>query len=307
MTAAGGGRNPAVRVDLDALGDGSVYSGLDGGNLFLARNENGQGVQYAVTLDAATLAGDKPNLRKLVGGIQVDCDAAHEGWTDTGSALCDCAIGDWKGSAKILVDLATGAQAWFPLANDEWAWDGAVSATRDRSGVLWLYRGTGDRTAPLAGRTRIGGGWQVYDRIAAGGDVTGDGRPDLLATDKTGVLWLYPGTGNATTPFSARKRIGGGWGVDNEVAAVRNLGCRAQARRSAPDHAVVGVGGDHGHGVGGGNAVRRSRWGGDGRVESDEGKSGDRGGLDERDAKHGRGPSCAMLGVYRSVHDIGKQ
>lgn len=71
---------------------------------------------------------------------------------------------------------------------------------RDRSGVLWLYRGTGDRTAPLAGRTRIGGGWQVYDRIAAGSDVTGDGRPDLLATDKSGVLWLYPGTGNATTP-----------------------------------------------------------------------------------------------------------
>ncbi|MER5962066.1 VCBS repeat-containing protein [Streptomyces sp. NPDC002057] len=94
---------------------------------------------------------------------------------------------------------------------------------RDRTGVLWLYRGTGDRLTPFAGRTRIGGGWQVYDRIAAGGDVTGDGRADLLATDKAGVLWLHPGTGSATAPFAARKRIGGGWGVYNEVASLGNL------------------------------------------------------------------------------------
>ncbi|QES06517.1 VCBS repeat-containing protein [Streptomyces venezuelae] len=91
---------------------------------------------------------------------------------------------------------------------------------RDTTGVLWLYQGTGDRAVPLSGRTRIGGGWQTFDRIAAGSDVTGDGRPDLLATDKTGVLWLYPGTGNATNPFSARKAMGGGWGTYNELTAL---------------------------------------------------------------------------------------
>ncbi|MFC9703203.1 FG-GAP repeat domain-containing protein [Streptomyces sp. NPDC056943] len=94
---------------------------------------------------------------------------------------------------------------------------------RDTSGVLWLYRGTGDRNAPLSGRTRIGGGWQAYDRIAAGSDVTGDGRPDVVATDRSGVLWLHPGTGNATAPFATRKRLGGGWGVYNEAAAVGNF------------------------------------------------------------------------------------
>ncbi|MER6099494.1 VCBS repeat-containing protein [Streptomyces sp. NPDC001728] len=94
---------------------------------------------------------------------------------------------------------------------------------RDTAGVLWLYQGTGDRRKPLSGRTRIGGGWQVYDRLAAGSDVTGDGRPDLLATDKSGGLWLYTGTGNANAPFSAAKRVGGGWGVYNELAAVGNL------------------------------------------------------------------------------------
>ncbi|GGR48689.1 FG-GAP repeat domain-containing protein [Streptomyces roseolus] len=98
------------------------------------------------------------------------------------------------------------------------------SVARDRSGVLWLYQGTGDRKAPLAARTQIGGGWQTYDRITGGGDVTGDRRPDVLATDKTGVLWLYAGTGNAKAPFSTRKRIGGGWQVYNEITAAGNLG-----------------------------------------------------------------------------------
>ncbi|MET7759120.1 VCBS repeat-containing protein [Streptomyces sp. NPDC005389] len=94
---------------------------------------------------------------------------------------------------------------------------------RDTAGVLWLYQGNGDRAQPLSGRTRIGGGWQAYDRIAAGSDVTGDGRPDLLATDKSGVLWLYAGTGNAGAPFSSAQRVGGGWGVYNELSAVGNF------------------------------------------------------------------------------------
>ncbi|WP_307851033.1 VCBS repeat-containing protein [Streptomyces sp. PvR006] len=94
---------------------------------------------------------------------------------------------------------------------------------RDASGVLWLHRGSGDRERPLLDRVRVGGGWQVYDRLAGGSDVIGDGRADLVATDKAGVLWLYPGTGNATAPFSARKRIGGGWGIYNDVTATGNL------------------------------------------------------------------------------------
>ncbi|MFK4196580.1 FG-GAP repeat domain-containing protein [Streptomyces sp. NPDC033754] len=92
---------------------------------------------------------------------------------------------------------------------------------RDRSGVLWLYQGTGHS---LASRTNVGGGWQIYDRLAAGSDLTGDGRPDLVATDKSGYLWLYQATGNAKAPFATRKRIGGGWGVYNQITATGNIG-----------------------------------------------------------------------------------
>ncbi|WP_282692869.1 VCBS repeat-containing protein [Streptomyces sp. CC208A] len=113
------------------------------------------------------------------------------------------------------------------------------SVARDRSGTLWLYQGTGDRNAPLAPRTRIGGGWQVYDRITGGSDVTGDGRPDLLASDRSGVLWLYPGTGNATSPFATRKRVGGGWGIYNELTATGNLGGARAGDLLARDRAGV--------------------------------------------------------------------
>ncbi|MFJ3536122.1 FG-GAP-like repeat-containing protein [Streptomyces sp. NPDC090109] len=94
---------------------------------------------------------------------------------------------------------------------------------REKSGVLWLYQGTGDRDKPLAARTRIGSGWQTYTELAGGSDLTGDGRADLVATDKAGALWLYKGTGSAAAPFAARKRIGHGWGTYNQLAATGNL------------------------------------------------------------------------------------
>ncbi|WP_137988746.1 FG-GAP-like repeat-containing protein [Streptomyces vilmorinianum] len=99
----------------------------------------------------------------------------------------------------------------------------ADSIARDKSGVLWLYQGTGLGAKPLQPRTKIGGGWQIYDQLAGGSDLTNDGKADLLATDKSGVLWLYGGTGNANAPFATRKKIGWGWGIYNQLTAVGNI------------------------------------------------------------------------------------
>ncbi|KQX10562.1 hypothetical protein ASC82_23090 [Streptomyces sp. Root431] len=95
---------------------------------------------------------------------------------------------------------------------------------RDKGGVLWSYEGTGNPSVPFKTRTRVGGGWGVYNQLTAGGDMSGDGRPDLLATDKAGVLWLYKGTGSTTAPFSKAVRVGGGWGVYNKITATGNIG-----------------------------------------------------------------------------------
>ncbi|WP_329283015.1 FG-GAP repeat domain-containing protein [Streptomyces sp. NBC_00691] len=94
---------------------------------------------------------------------------------------------------------------------------------RDKAGVLWLYQGTGNAKAPLATRVRVGSGWGAYPRLTGGSDLTGDGRADLVAADTAGDLYLYKGTGSATAPFAARKRIGTGWGAYNQLTATGNL------------------------------------------------------------------------------------
>jgi hypothetical protein len=86
---------------------------------------------------------------------------------------------------------------------------------RDSSGTLWLYRGTGNPAAPYLARTKAGTGWQGYTKIIGVGDITGDGKADIVARDSKGVLYVHPGTGSATAPYGARLTIGSGWNQYN--------------------------------------------------------------------------------------------
>ena len=88
----------------------------------------------------------------------------------------------------------------------------------DTSGTSWTYPGNGKGT--FGARIRIGGGWNTYSgQIYGKGDLTGDGRPDMVARDSSGSLWLYKGTGSASAPWAPRTRIGGGWQIYNAFAA----------------------------------------------------------------------------------------
>ncbi|MBO0916447.1 FG-GAP repeat domain-containing protein, partial [Streptomyces laculatispora] len=83
---------------------------------------------------------------------------------------------------------------------------------RDKSGVLWLYKGTGNQKAPYAKRTKIGSGWNQYNTVFAPGDIDLDGTADLVARNAAGELYLYRGTGNAATPYKPKANIGtSGW------------------------------------------------------------------------------------------------
>ncbi|MFJ8190000.1 FG-GAP-like repeat-containing protein [Streptomyces sp. NPDC096094] len=89
-----------------------------------------------------------------------------------------------------------------------------VIAREASTGRLWLYPGTG--SGALGSRKLIGtGGWNGMRELTAFGDLTGDGRSDLIAAEKsTGKLYLYPGT--STGALGSRKLIGtGGWNAMN--------------------------------------------------------------------------------------------
>ncbi|MBT2393785.1 N-acetylmuramoyl-L-alanine amidase [Streptomyces sp. ISL-1] len=110
---------------------------------------------------------------------------------------------------------------------------------RDSAGVLWLYNGTGNATAPFAARVKIGPGWQIYNALTDTGDITADGKADLIARDTSGVLWLYKGTGNAAAPFAARVKIGPGWGIYNVLNGPSDLSGDGRADLIARDSSGV--------------------------------------------------------------------
>ncbi|SHN36270.1 FG-GAP repeat domain-containing protein [Actinacidiphila paucisporea] len=110
---------------------------------------------------------------------------------------------------------------------------------RDKTGVLWLYAGTGNPAAPFANRTRIGGGWQIYGTLAGSDDLNGDGIADLVARDSTGVLWLYAGTGNVKAPLKSRTRICAGWAGYNQLSVVGDVTRDGRADLVARDKAGV--------------------------------------------------------------------
>lgn len=88
---------------------------------------------------------------------------------------------------------------------------------RSSAGVLSLYdvgqlRHLTKHDTPR--RTRIGGGWNVYDRIVPA--TTG-----LVARDRTGVLWSYAAVGDGT--LTARKRVGGGWNIYDKLTSGSDL------------------------------------------------------------------------------------
>ncbi|MGW7613434.1 trypsin-like serine protease [Streptomyces sp. NPDC054766] len=74
---------------------------------------------------------------------------------------------------------------------------------------IYLYKGTG-KTGAGAFSTRVKvRTWPDYNAFDAVGDVTGDGKADFLARTAGGTLYLYPGTGKATSEiFATRISVG---------------------------------------------------------------------------------------------------
>lgn len=82
-------------------------------------------------------------------------------------------------------------------------------ARKASTGELFLYKGTS--TGKLSARIRIAANWSGYKKIVGVGDITGDGRADLLAQDRSNTLWRYAGNGSGG--FTSRVKTASGWGT----------------------------------------------------------------------------------------------
>ncbi|MBY8882608.1 FG-GAP repeat domain-containing protein [Actinacidiphila acidipaludis] len=74
----------------------------------------------------------------------------------------------------------------------------------------------------------IGGGWQTYNQVAVVGDLTGDGRADLMARDTHGRLWFYASQVSLSQPFRPRVQVGSSWNVYDQLIGAANFDTAAR-------------------------------------------------------------------------------
>lgn len=92
------------------------------------------------------------------------------------------------------------------------------------SGALRAYKPACDAALkPSTSYTSLGtSGWNQYDVLTAPGDISGDGRPDLIARNtSTGDVYLYKGT--STGKLSARVKLYTNWKTYKKVVGVGDI------------------------------------------------------------------------------------
>ncbi|MGC4951147.1 FG-GAP-like repeat-containing protein [Streptomyces sp. DT224] len=81
---------------------------------------------------------------------------------------------------------------------------------RTQEGELRAYTpACGAALKPGTPYKKIGTGWNMFDALTSPGDMSGDGRADLLGRTPTGDLYFYKSKGNGL--FEPRVKIGYGW------------------------------------------------------------------------------------------------
>ncbi|MBN2176869.1 MAG: VCBS repeat-containing protein, partial [Demequinaceae bacterium] len=137
-------------------------------------------------------------------------------WNDDGTL--DLYLGDGDGGLISAAPTAvSGSWSTYAdlLAPGDWNSDGDVDLiSMTSAGALYLHSGNGDGTWNAAS-TQVGNGWAGFADIITPGDVTGDGKADLIGVTTAGDLNLYAGTGTGGFPSTV-----GQWASSYPVSSV---------------------------------------------------------------------------------------
>ena len=172
----------------DGLGDLVVR--LEGGAGFIRPAREDGTFGYPLGPISRVEAGSR------IGGAQVTGDATPDLVVRRGDDLVTFAN---KGTFDLGRPIPTGITlrgADALLNAGDWDRDGFGDIVyRTSRGVLKLRRGNGKGGFPST--VRLAGGFGSVNLLAAVGDMTGDGWPDLMGQPGTGAMRIYPGKGLA--------------------------------------------------------------------------------------------------------------
>ncbi|MFF4537888.1 trypsin-like serine protease [Streptomyces aureus] len=121
--------------------------------------------------------------------------------------------GKGNGTFSARIQVRTGWNQYNSIrAHGDFTGDGKADLLARASGSddLYLYKGTGKTgSEAFSSRIKVRSAWTGYNAFDAVGDITGDGKADFLARTPGGTLYLYKGTGKATSEiFATRVSVG---------------------------------------------------------------------------------------------------
>ncbi len=200
-----GAPTPFGDWDGDGWSDVLVRDIANGGALLIYRGREG-GFTGPTQISSAWNGMNAIVRHADMGGDAHEDIVARQG--NTGELFLYPGTGNANPSA-LSSRIRIGASGWNAMSEITLVGDldgdsrGDLVAVQTSTGQLFLYPGRG--AAPFGARRLIGPGWNGMDELTGMGDVTADGKVDLLARQKgTSDIWVYPGVG--TGPSA---RLGG--------------------------------------------------------------------------------------------------
>ncbi|WNI23453.1 VCBS repeat-containing protein [Streptomyces sp. ITFR-16] len=210
-TLTGGEARGLVTASWDGRTAGGAYA-ANGAYTWTLTAEPADGVGAALTTSGTVkVSGGAAAARDFVG---------NDGFGDL-LAFTPAGVADWRagtGTGTGRVETKVSGSGWtggstvtaavpFEDVSGDRCNDVLV---RTKAGELRTYRpACGAALTPATPYTKIGTGWNMFNTLTSPGDMTGDGRADLLGRTPEGDLYFYRGKGNGL--FEPRVKIGYGW------------------------------------------------------------------------------------------------